>query len=308
MPEGSLRNEMQGHIPRSRRRTEWAPYAFVLPYLLLLLAFGVFPILYALGLSFFETGGQANHFAGLANYRKVLGDYRLGQSVLNVMSYIGLWLPAMALGVTGLALLLHARPGRLSSALRLVYYLPGAVSGTAAVLLWLFMLEPQISPFGPLLRVLGFTQGYDVLAARNLPVVFAVMAFFASAGGWIVVLYGALTSIPGEVLEAARIDGCTDMQLATRIKLPMVSKNAVFMLVLSFAAGFQLFVEPALVNKTTLGAVASGDWAINQIAYSYAFTRLDFGGSSALSTLLLLVGLIVALWLVFRTDFYRVDT
>jgi len=296
---------------RQRRKAPLplTPYIFVAPYLVFLLAFGVLPAAYALIISFFKTtSASGDVFVGLGNYIRVLNDYRMWPSVVNVATFLVLWLPAMLIGVTLLALLLHARPGRFSSAMRLIYYLPGAVSGAAAVLLWLFMLDPNVSPFAVFLKARGFTTLSDALSGPNLAVAIAIMAFTAGAGSWIVVLYGALTSIPSEVLEAATVDGCTPVQLALNIKLPMVSRNLVFMIILSFAGGFQLLIEPQLVNQITQGSVNSKTWSINQIAYSYAFDLSNFGAAAAISTCLLLVSLMVALWIIYKTDFYRVDS
>lgn len=291
-------------LNRSKNR---ASFLFVTPYLIFLAAFGIFPVVYAVFLSFMNTRGKVDFFVGFENYVRMANDYRLGQSLLNVGRFLSVWLPAMTLIVVTLALLLHARPGRVSGVLRMIYYLPGAVTGTSAVLMWLFMFEPRISPFKPILEALNIQTAYNILRVPNLPFVFSIMLIFAGAGGWIVVLYGALNSIPNEIIEAALVDGCDSWSLVRFIKLPLITKNIVFMLILSFAGGFQLFVEPALVHKATLGAVASGDWTLNQIAYGYAFTRLDFGTASAISTMLLLLSLVIALFMIFRTNFYQID-
>lgn len=295
-------------IPRARgRRRNLAAYLFVLPYGIFLVGIGFLPTAYALTLSFFDTTGKTNIFNGLENWKLVLSDYRLVQSVIHVLSFVGIWLPMMAFCVILMAVLLHARPGWFSTTMRMVYYLPGAIVGTTAVLLWLFMFDPSISPFGILLHAVGLTDTYSVLSAPRLPLAFALMSFFSSAGGWVVVLYGALNSIPKEILEAAEIDGCTALQMVLKIKLPMIAKNVVFMLILSFSGGFQLFIEPNLISTSTSGAIATSDWAVNQISYIYAFTLLNFGAAAALSSCLLALSLAVALWLIYRTDFYRID-
>lgn len=291
----------------SKQRKSLAPFLLCSPYLVFLGVFGIFPVFYAFYLSFMNTRGKVDTFAGLENYSRMVSDYRLGQSLINIGTFLGIWLPLMTLVVVTLALLLHARPGRVSGILRMVYYLPGAVSGTAGVLMWLFMFNPNISPFGSILRALGFQTSYSILRLPTLPIVFSVMLLFTGAGGWIVVLSGALTSIPTEIIEAARVDGCNSFHLVRYIKLPLILKNIVFMLILSFAGGFQLFVEPTLISRATLATVASSDWSINQIAYNYAFNRLDFGTASAISSVLLMISLLIALGMIFRTSFYRID-
>jgi multiple sugar transport system permease protein len=290
---------------RPRRKVNVTAYLFALPYVALLLLVGVFPTVYALVLSFLEPRGGG--FAGFANYLVVLGDYRFGQTILNVLSFIAIWLPLMVGGVLLVSFLLDVRPGQFSNALRTIYYLPGAVSSTAAVLLWISILDPTVSPFSWLLAPLGKGDVFGVVNAIGLPTVFSMMAFLAGAGGWIVVMGGALSSISAEIIEAARIDGCNNLQLALKIKLPLILKNVVFMLILSFSSGFQLFAEPQIISAASSGTIATANWTPNQLAYTYAFGLGNFGVGAALSSLLTLVGVLIALWMIFKTDFYRTD-
>ena len=168
------------------------------------------------------------------------------------------------------------------------------------------MLDPGVSPFQGLLHAAGWTYSIDVITGIGLAGVFALMAFFSSSGGWIVVFGGALSSLPTEVMEAARIDGANRFQLATRIKLPMIWRSLVLMGILSFAAGLQLFVEPQLMQLAGPQS-AQNDWSLNQMAFQYAFRMGDFGASAALSTMLVGTSIIIALVIVFATRFYKID-
>ena len=76
-----------------------------------------------------------------------------------------------------------------------------------------------------------------------------MIAFWTGAGGWIVVMYGALNNIPPDIIEAARIDGAGAWQIARRIQIPMLRKWIVYMVILAFAGGTQLFVEPQLLSR-----------------------------------------------------------
>ncbi len=287
-----------------KKRINVTPYFFALPYLILLLVVGIAPTIYALVLSFLSS---KKAFVGLTNYMTVLTDYRFFQTVLNVLSYIAIWLPMMVLGVLLIAFLLDVRPGGFSNGLRSIYYLPGAVSGTAVVLLWLSVLDPSVSPFAFALAPLNQGDVFGVVNKIGLPTVFALMAFTSGAGGWIVVMSGALSGISQEILEAARIDGCDNWQLAWRIKLPLIIKNVIFMLILSFSGGFQLFAEPQIISAASSGTIATTNWTPNQLAYTYAFGLGNFGAGAALSSLLMLAGIIIALIMIFKTDFYRTE-
>jgi multiple sugar transport system permease protein len=278
----------------------------VLPYLALLLAFGIGPAVYGIATSFFDTSTASWRFNGLANYTFLLqNDYRLPQDFSNLLWVAVVWLPSLVVIVVGLSLLLHARLGWFSSAMRTVYYLPGAVAGSATVMLAVFMMTPSISPFGIVLNHLGVHSFTDLITTRALPIDFALMAISTGAGGWIVVFVGALTNISHEILEAATIDGCNSWQTAFFVKLPLMSRYLVLMVILSFAGGVQLFVEPSLMDAASFGGV--GVWSPNQLAYWYAFTNGDFGKAAALSVGLLLISLVGAVLIIVKTDFYRLD-
>jgi multiple sugar transport system permease protein len=96
------------------------------------------------------------------------------------------------------------------------------------------------------------------------------------------------------------------LRLALHIQIPMIRKWIVYMVILAFAAGTQLFVEPQLLQTASLGRV-SPTWSPNQLAYSYAFQHGDFNGAAAISLVLLAIGLIGAGLLVTRSGLFKVD-
>jgi multiple sugar transport system permease protein len=282
---------------RRRGPRRWPGLLFVAPYVVLTLAFGVGPAIYAIKLSFTDASGG---FAGIANYRRVTHDFRFLPAVVHVSQYIAIWVISMIILVVVLALMVHRLRRRwVGSTVRLLFYIPGALAGASSVLLWLFMLDPGSSPFGWVLNRLGFTSFNQVIAPDNVPVVLAIMAFWAGAGGWIVVMYGALNNISLEIMEAARIDGAGALQTAIHVQLPMLRKWIAYMSVLSIAVGTQLFVEPTLLSQAS-NAVVPNDYSLNQLAYQYAFGQNDLNGSAAISVLLLIVTIVVSALFVAR--------
>jgi multiple sugar transport system permease protein len=279
-------------------------YVFISPYVILTVFFGVLPALYAVVLAF--TAGDGS-FAGFDNFAKVIGDFRFLPAVVHVVLYLTIWLVGLLLFVVLLSLIVHSIAIRwVSTGLRLVFYLPGALAGASSVLLWLFVLDPTASPVGGLLHALGFTSFVSVIVPANLPPIFAIIAFWTGAGGWIVIMYGALNNISGDVMEAARIDGANRAQIALRIQLPLLRKWIAYMLIMSLAAGTQLFVEPQLLSQAS-NAVVPNDYSLNQLAYQYAFQQNDFNGSAAISLLLLVVALALSAVFVTRGGLFERD-
>lgn len=289
---------------RSRGLHGWRGFAFVAPYLAFLVLFGILPMLYALGLAFTREGGG---WAGLQNFTDTARDYRFKPALVHVLLYTSVWLSLLIVFVVALALLLHGRASRASSTFRFLYYMPGALAGAASVLVWLFMLDPSVSPGSFLVHhVLRADLFVESIAPGKLPFIFAMIAFWTGAGGWVVVLYGALNTIPQDLEDAARIDGAGPVTLALRVKLPLVRKWVAYMTILSFATGTQLFVEPQLVNQASLGMVPD-TWSSNQLGYQLAFRYADFNAAAAISVDLLVVGLLAAAVIIFRTGLFKAD-
>src|SRR5690606_32386925 len=158
-------------LARSRARMS---YVFVSGYTVLLLLFGLAPTLFAAYLSVTDEGA----FVGVDNFLRVVQDFRFGPAVLHVALFVLFWLVGLIFFVVVLALLVHglARRG-VSTGLRFVYYVPGALAGASSVMLWLFVLDPTVSPVSWVLHALGNQTFVQTVSPGNLPVVFAIIAF-----------------------------------------------------------------------------------------------------------------------------------
>ena len=297
-------SERQARKRKTARRRVLVAYALLTPYLLLMIMFAVFPVLYAFGLSFFDTFDMV--FWGLTNYKEALSDYRLVPAIWNVLQYVLVWVSMMVIGVTLLALLLDTLSLRAAAIVRSVYFIPGAIASSAAVVLWLFLLDPIVSPFGWLYELVGWENRQSTINGMGEVWIFALMGFLGNSGGWIVVLGGALSGLSREVIEAARIDGANAWQMATRIKIPMISKTITLMAIMTLAVGLQVFVEPQLLSLAG-GQFDKPDWSVTQLAFFYAFRFGDFGVAAAISTLSLILPLIIAFTMIFATRFYKID-
>jgi multiple sugar transport system permease protein len=296
----------------SRRRRHLIAYLFVLPYFLFMLAFGLGPGLYALLISFadFSTGLPRYFAAGFDNYLAVFKDYRFNFTAGNIAEFLVISVPLGIAMVVILAILLQMRPGPLSTALRTLYFISGAVTGPVLVLVAIFMLDPSISPFQVLLHGMGFKLTNDVIYSDSLPVIFTLLGFFSGAGMWIAIQYGALEAIPTEVMEAATIDGCNAWQKALLIKFPLIRPYVIYQFILILAGNVQLFVEPQILgggNNLGVGGNVPAVWSPNQLAYNFAFERGNFGAASALSLLMLAIGLGASYLIIRWTGFFNIE-
>jgi multiple sugar transport system permease protein len=299
-----------GHNATTRKEAAGA-WTLMLPYLVLLLIGGIVPIAYALYISFQQSPSllepNKTGFGGLQAYVKAVSDFRFAQSFADIFSVLIIWLPIMIVAIVGLALLVHASPGRFGSIMRFIYYIPGALGGVANLMLWVYLLNPSQSPISGFLHSLGFTTIKQVVATQgDLAVILAAMLLLQGLGQWIVTVNGGLNSIPDDILEAASLDGANAWQLAWRVKLPMIRQWIGYAALLNLAYGFQLFLEPYLLNQVAAGALPS-EYSPTQLGYWFAFVGNDFPAAAAMSVIIVLITLAIGVFVVFRSGLFSVE-
>ena len=312
MPTAAPKKERQWAPLRLRRRPQtgasaqaFAAYVFCSGYVLLLLVFGVLPMVYALYLSFTKSG----QFVGLDNYVKAVGDFRFLPAVQHVAAFLVIWVVTLTVLVTVLALIVHAMRVRrwLASTALFLFFIPGAFAGAASVMLWLFLLNPSVSPVAFVLNWFGYTNFVQAIDLNNLPLIFTVIAFWTGAGAWIIIMYAALNNISDEIMEAARCDGASGIKTAWYIQLPLIRKWIAYMAVISIAVGTQLFAEPRILAQASRNQIPK-HYSLNQLAYVTAFgPQADFNSSAAISMLLLVVAAGLAAFFVFRGGLFDRD-
>lgn len=298
--------------PRGRRRSAQRAEvvgAWVLsaPYLLLLLVAGVIPIAYAMVTALQTPPTPLNPavgFGGLESFAKVITDFRFTRTFINIGSVLIVWLPIMMLGIVGLALLVHASPGRFGSVMRFLYYVPGALAGVANFVLWVYLLNPSSSPVQGLWNALGLTDIKSVVVSgNNLSLILAAMLFFQGVGTWIVIVNGGLNGIAEEVLEAAEIDGASAWRVAWNIKLPIIRPWIGYAALMNLAYGFQLFLEPQLLDQVASNALPD-QYSPSQLGYAFAFSNYNFPAAAAMSLILLVITLGIGLIIVFKSGLF----
>ena len=277
-------------------------YLLVAPYVVLLAAVGIYPAGYVV---YMALTSLTAHFTGLDNFIDATHNAEFVPAFEDIIRFLGIWLTALVVFVVGLSVMLHSLNERVGAAFRFLLYLPAALAGSASVMLWLFMLQPGKSPWSFVLSWLGYHTLGDSLAPAHLPVIFALIAFWSGAGSWIVVMHGALATIPKAALESARLDGAGAWRTAVNIKLPLIRKWIAYMLIGSFAAGSQLFAEPQLFSEAT-GGLANETWSPNQLAVFLAYRYDYFNYAAAISVDLLVAAVICAAVILLRTGLFDV--
>ncbi|MGY3200329.1 carbohydrate ABC transporter permease [Streptomyces sp. TE5632] len=282
------------------RRTRSAPFFFLIPATLLFLLFFALPIGYAVWLSFRKVrvsglglgpGAREEVWAGLENYTAALTDGELLDGALRVLGYGCIVVPVM-LGLALLfALMLDSEKARLAPFTRLAIFLPYAVPGVIAALLWGFLYLPDVSPFHFVLDRLGLPRP-DLLDGGPLYLALSNIAVWGGTGFNMIVIYTALRAVPAEVYEAAKLDGAGPLQIALRIKIPMVAPSLVLTFFFSIIATLQVFNEPTTLKPLTNSV--STTWSPLMKVYQDAFGNGDIHAAAAQAALIALATLVLS--------------
>ncbi|GAA1742752.1 sugar ABC transporter permease [Luedemannella helvata] len=286
---------------RSRKRTAptAVPYVFLAPAVVLFTLVLLVPIGYTAYLSFRKVqvsglglgkGSRKEVFAGFDNYRAAFSDPELWSGALRVLGYGAILLPAMLLSALLFALLLDAPGTRFARFGRIAIFLPYAVPGVVASLLWGFLYLPAVSPLHYVLNKLG-VDGPDLLGSGSVVGSLANIGVWGGVGFNMIVIYTSLRAIPRELFESARIDGCSEWQIAWRIKIPMVTPALIMTTVFSLIATLQVFTEPTTLAPMT--NTLSSTWTPLMKIYRDAFVRNDL--YSAAATSIVIAGLTLIL-------------
>jgi multiple sugar transport system permease protein len=267
-----------GH--RLRRRV--VPYVFLTPFLLCFAAFMVFPLGYVLNLSLFRTrlvGGRT--FVGIDNYVRAIGDERFWDGVRNVMIFGAIQIPIM-LGIALVAaLLLDSHIIRRQTIFRLGYFLPFAVPSVVAALMWGYLYGQAFGPIAQIWRALGMDPPRFLTTDTIIPAL-ANISTWQYAGYNMLILFAALKAIPNELYEAARVDGASGLQIALRIRIPLIAPALVLTGIFSIIGTLQLFNEPQVLGAVAPTAI-SPNFTPNLYVYNLAFGSSQFDYSAAIA-------------------------
>jgi multiple sugar transport system permease protein len=269
-----------------------------LPFGLLFILFFLAPIVYAIFQSLFHyqrsglgLGGATVGFGGLGNYADVLRDPKFYSSVGRVLLYGIVQVPVMLILALVLALLLDSTVVRFKAFFRLAFFVPYAVPGIIAALLWGFLYDPALSPIVKGLQSLNLPTP-DFLGYGTVLWSIANIATWAWTGYNMLIIFAALQALPSEIYESARIDGCSGIRIAWYIKIPLIAPALVLTGVFSVIGTLQLFAEPQVLY--TISNNISTSFTPVYYAYNMAFAYNNYYYAAALSVVLALVTFVLS--------------
>jgi multiple sugar transport system permease protein len=288
--------------PASKRRgislgRRLYPYLSILPVLLVIALFAIYPIIHAVRMSFYQyllTRPNAHPFVGLGNFVEVMTSYYFRNSVQVTAIYALAVVTGVVLYGLGVALLLNSRV-RLASALTIVILLPWALPAVVSGLLWKWILNADFGILNGLLYALGLIDSYiPFLADPTLAKLSLIMAFIWKEGPLATIFFLAgLQLIPTEYYEAAKIDGGGAWSIFRHVKLPLL--RPVFLIVIVYETMAAILTFDTIYVMTG-GGPANATALISWFAYAEIFKGLNLGHGIALAILIAAVTLVLILF------------
>jgi ABC-type sugar transport system permease subunit len=271
-------------------------YVYLAPMLLVLLVFVVYPIFASLGYTFYQWDGigEPSRFVGLQNFEKVLHDQIFWKSLRNTFVYAAVVVPVQLVGALALALVLNSSKLRWSTFYRTLFFLPVVTSAAVVAV----VVQLILTNVGDSTNWLGDPQlAMGVIIAIGIWHTFGYNLVYFLAG---------LQTIPGELYEAAKLDGAGRLASFVYVTIPMLRSVGIVITILAVLGSFQIF---DLVQVLTNGGPYFATEVVNTYIYHLAFggysttaVQPDVGLASAASFFygLLLIGFSVVQVLVFR--------
>jgi putative chitobiose transport system permease protein len=275
----------------SRRRFSATPYLFLAPALVLLAIFVVYPIIAVVWFSFTDYDIVRPPVpVGLANYQKLFADDTFWLALTHSAIYLVVTPILIVLSIS-LAIVVNRRM-RGIHIFRALYFVP-AVSGSIAIGLswrWLFERNGFINST---LQSLGLiSEPVQWLATPSLVLPIAMLlTIWAGIGYYSVIFLAGLQNIPEELYDAARIDGCSDLQKHRYVSLPGLRPQITFVAVISSLAALKVFDEIYVLTNRTGGILDSGVTIVFYL-WKQAFVLSHAGYASAIAIALLAITLV----------------
>jgi ABC-type sugar transport system permease subunit len=258
----------------------WVDYLFIAPFFISFAVFGLYPLLWAFQLSFSRWRGFGPMtWVGLDNYRAMLNDPYVVQSLVNTLQFAYILLPTGIFIAIVFAVILNNDRIKGRGVFRTIYFLPYVTSSVIVAIVFTQLFDDHMGWVNQGLQQIGldpvrWLRG-DPWAAK---IVVIMLVHWGGIGYNILLFLGGLQGIPNELYEAARIDGASELQIFWRITLPLLQPIIFFLIVIATIGLMNMFNQPFML---TAGGPRGETTTLMLRLYEIAFSGQRFGDASA---------------------------
>ena len=266
-----------------------AGYAFMLPFLIFFVTFVLYPMFMCVYTSFFDaTMGREDIFVGFQNYVELFSDPVFWKGLGNTLIIVFVSVPvtcAFSLWVASAISKMHVAA---TSAFRCIFYLPVVTGSVAVTVVWKWMYNNYYGIFNYLGKGMGLIdKNINWLGDPKYALGCIILILLTTSVGQPIVLYvSALDNVDKSLVEAAQVDGATEMQAFWKIKWPQMMPTTLYILVITTINSFQCF---ALIQLLTSGGPNNATMTIMYYIYYNAFKLYRYGYGNAMGVILALI-------------------
>jgi multiple sugar transport system permease protein len=256
-------------------------YGFLTPWVVKLIVFWLYPLIYALYMSFtrYRALGNTSEFIGLDNYTSISIDPLFWKALTNTLIYAFGAVPLATISAILLAVLLHSKLARFPSFYRAGLFLP-SVTSIIVITLIFTNLYAKDGYINALSGMIGLPQSEKGFLLETSTALFSVMLMdiWLSTGYYMMLFLAGLQSIPKDIYESAQLQGAGAFQVLRRITLPLLKPTILFVMVIATIKSLQIFVEMYTMTK---GGPLNSTLTVVYLIFSNAFEKTDSMGYGA---------------------------
>jgi len=280
-------------------RERLAPYAYIAPFFVLFLIFGLFPLLFTFYISLYDWNPIGDHtFVGLANFSELFHDPRFWNALRNTFSIWVLSTVPQLLVALGLAHLLNHARLRFATLFRMSVLVPYVTSVAATTIVIAQLFDRDYGMLNWFIGLLGFHHIDFIASMWGSHIMIATMIAWRWTGFNTLLYLSSLQAVPRDLFEAAAADGAGSWKQFLHISIPSLRPIIAFTVVTSTIGGLQVFTEPLLANTGAGGGATCGAarqcQTVTLFLYEQSFGQFRFGYGAAVGVALFVIVVIVS--------------
>ena len=267
-----------------------AAYSFMLPFLVFFVGFVLYPMFMCVFTSFFDAtqGTRGDIFIGFGNYKELFNDPVFWIALRNTMVIVIVSVPVTCIFSLWVANVISKMHVAATSAFRCIFYLPVVTGSVAVTMVWKWMFNNYYGILNYLGKGIGLIdKNINWLGDPKYALGCIILILLTTSVGQPIVLYvSALDNVDKSLVEAAQVDGATEMQAFWKIKWPQMMPTTLYILVITTINSFQCF---ALIQLLTSGGPNNSTMTIMYYIYHNAFKLYRYGYGNAMGVILAII-------------------
>lgn len=267
-------------------------YAFVFPQFLFFAVFTIYPIFEGFRISLYKTTAVENTFVGFQNYITLFQDTVFLRCVTNTVFLIVAVTAGMLLLAMVISLAIFDKSPRYISFIRSCSYLPVIVSTVVMSMVWKFLLNPANGLVNYYLGQMGMKNTNLLGNANTVLWVIAFVTIIASVGTGVIMYVASMNGVSTEMLEAAKVDGASKLQISLKIIVPLVKATTLYLSVTTIISILKLFV---IIQLLTDGGPNNSSMTMMYYLYKNAFSYDKKNVAAAVGVLMFIMAVLIAL-------------